>query len=190
MAWNDASQLVVAGTGQVYVADVATTLPEASPVEALDGAFEGLGYHTEDGLTLTATPTVQEFPAWQSRRPIRRELTAQDLQVAFVLQQWDEDSVPFAFGGGEITDLGGGMYRYDFPADDDQLQEKALVADVIDGDTHYRFVFPRGNVTEAVESQFQRTAVAGLPITWKALAPTEGGSAGYFLTDADYSAGS
>lgn len=190
MAWNDASELIVAGDGQAYIAPVGTALPNTGPTQALNSAFEGLGYHTEDGASFKASPDIQEFMAWQSRQAIRRELKAQELSVQFVLQQWDEDSVPFAFGGGVVTDLGGGNFRYDFPDDTAQLQEKALILDVADGSVKYRFVFPRGNVTEDVESEFKRDAAAGLPITWKALEPTTGGSPGYFLTNASYATGS
>lgn len=191
MAWNDADELVVAKNGQVYVAPIGTPLP-TDPDEALNAAFIGLGYVTEDGATLTVSPEVTDFMAWQSRQPIRRELTAQEIQVSFGLQQWNEETVPLAFGGGQITTLGGGAgYRYDFPEDSDSLDERALVLDAQDGAVHHRFVFPRGNVTEAVETQFQRGATAVLPVTFKALEPTEGGRPGYYLTDSpDFAAGS
>lgn len=190
MAWNDASELIVAGNGQVYTAPVGTALPTTGPTETLNSAFEGLGYHTEDGVSISVNPDIQEFNSWQSRQPVRREMNAREIQVQFTLQQWDEDSVPFAFGGGTVTTLGGGAYRYDYPADTAQLVETSLVVDVVDGSDIFRFVFPRGNVTEAVESQFSRDSEAGLPITWKALAPANDASAGYFLTNASFAAGS
>jgi hypothetical protein len=126
------------------------------------------------------SPTIEEFMAWQSRQAVRRELTAQELQVAFQLEQWNEETVPLAFGGGEITSVSGG-YRYDFPTESDALDERALVVDADDGDRRTRFVFPRGNVTESVETQFQRSALALLPITFKALQPADGSAAGYAL---------
>ena len=172
MAWNNASELVVAGNGQVYVAPVGTTLP-TSPTAALNAAFVGLGYITEDGATVTVSPDIAEFNAWQSRSPIRREKTGQAVTVAFQLMQWDEDTVPLAFGGGAITGSAGN-WRYDLPADDAALDERALVLDASDGTTHYRWVFPKGNVTEAVEAQFSRANPAVLPITfwlWPSPAP-------------------
>jgi hypothetical protein len=191
MAWNDAGELIVGGNGQVYVAPVGTALPTTGPAQALNASFFGLGYHTEDGVSLAVTPQVTDFGAWQSRQPIRRELTAQEITVSFTLQQWNEETLQLAFGGGAVTDLGGGNYRYDFPEDSDQLDERSLVVDVADGSKDIRFVFPRGNITDAVSTQFQRSAAAVLPITFKVLEPEEGGSPGYFLTDsADFAAGS
>lgn len=191
MPWNDAAETVVAGTGQVYVAAVGTTLP-ANADAALAAAFVGLGYHTEEGVSLNKAIEIVEFRAWQSRHPIRRERETEDFQLTFVLQQWNEETVPLAFGGGSITDLGGGQFKYVPPRDDEQLDERALVCDVDDGDRRIRFVVPRGTVTEGVESTFQRSEMANLPITFKALEPTEGGEAWYplFNDAAGFAAGS
>jgi hypothetical protein len=183
MGWNDANELVVGGTGEAYVAPVGSTLPAKKPTDALDAAFFGLGYHTEDGASFSVTPDISEIGAWQSRQPIRRDLNGQDIMVSFVLQQWNEESVCLAFGGGEITEVESGIFRYDFPDESDVLDERALVLDVADGDDNLRFVFPRGNVTEAVETQFKRSEPAVLPITFKVLSPTDGGAPGYVLMD-------
>lgn len=191
MAWNDANETYVAGTGQIYVAPVGTTLP-TSTTATLNSAFVGLGYTNEDGVSFSASPEVEEFPAWQSRQPIRREMVGQEITASFTLLQWDEDTVPFAFGGGSITDLGSGQYRYDFPTADDALDERAMVVDVIDGSRRQRLVFPRGSVTDAVETQFVRTSLAVLPISFKIMEPVAGGTpAHWYFDDADaFAAGS
>lgn len=190
MAWNNANELFVAGTGEVNVAPVGTALP-TGPSTALNAAFFGLGYTTEEGLTFTSTPTITDFNAWQSNQAVRRELTAQELQAAFQLEQWNEESVPLAFGGGAITSVSGG-YKYVFPAAGDAVDERSLVADVQDGTRVMRFVIPRGTVTESVETQFQRTALGVLPITFKALQPTDGSAicTVYFSDSTAFAAGS
>lgn len=190
MAWNNADELVVGNTGQVYVAAVGTALP-ANESSALNSAFKGLGYITEDGVTINVEPDITEFNAWQSRSPIRRELNMQGVTATFGLTQWDEDTVPLAFGGGTITDLGSGHYKYELPDDEDALDERAAVIDVQDGSEIHRFVIPRCNVSEAVEVQFQRTEMAILPITLSALEPTGGGSPMHWLSNsAAFAAGS
>lgn len=182
MAWNDASEIVVAANGQVYVAPVGTTLP-TTPTGTLNTAFVGLGYCTDDGVSLKVSQEISEINSWQSRQAVRRDLQAQEIQASFGLQQWNEDTVPLAFGGGAITALGGGGYRYDFPEEGDGLDEYAMVIDAVDGSIHQRFVFARGNAVEAVETNFKRGEAAILPITFKALEPTTGGGAAYLLTD-------
>jgi hypothetical protein len=189
MPWNNASEIVVASNGQVYVAPVGTPLP-ATSVVALNAAFVGLGYATEDGASVSVTPEVADYMAWQSRSPVRREKTSQEIMVSIALMQWNEQTVPAAFGGGVVTGTAGN-YRYDLPTDDAALAEVALILDAIDGSTHMRWVFPRGNVTEAVEAQFQRGNPAALPLNFKALTPPGGGSPGYFFSDnAAFAAGS
>lgn len=180
MAWNNENEIVVAGNGQCYVAPTGTTLPTA-PTGALAAGFLGLGYITEDGVSISVAPDVAEFNAWQSRTPVRREKTSQQVNVTFSLMQWDEDSVPFAFGGGSVSGSVGN-YRYNLPADDAALDERALVVDANDGTKNMRWVFARGNVVEAVEAAFQRANPAVLPITFRALA-VSGASPGYFLSD-------
>src|SRR4051812_23276958 len=181
MPWNSSDELVVGNSGEVYVAPVGTALP-TTPTASLNAAFIGLGYLTEDGVTLTTTPEVTDTNAWQSRQAVRREFTSQEFQAAFALMQWNEETVPLAFGGGAITNAGG-VYKYTFPAAGDALDERSLVIDFQDGSRNGRVVIPRGNVTDSVETQFQRTNAAVLPITFKALQPTDGSAIGYILFD-------
>lgn len=185
MAWNDADELVVAANGAVSFAPVGTPLPKVGddPTAALDKEFVGAGYITEDGATLSVGSEVTDFMAWQSRQPIRRDKQTQNLQFTFAFQQWNEENVAFAFGGGTVEDHGGGVFSYTFPEANDPLDERSLVVDAEDGDVHFRYVFPRGNVTEAVEASFKRTESAQLPITFKALEPEEGGPPAWFNTD-------
>jgi hypothetical protein len=131
MAWNNANEIVVASNGQCYVAPVGTPLP-ATSVVALNAAFTGLGFVTEDGAAVTVTPEVSDYMAWQSRSPVRREKTSQEAQVALSLMQWNEQTVPAALGGGTVSGTAGN-YRYDLPDDNAALAEIALVLDAVDG---------------------------------------------------------
>lgn len=190
MAYNNADEIFVASNGQIYVAPVGTALP-TTPTGTLNSAFVGLGFVTEEGVSLSVTPEIKEILAWQSRQAVRRDLTKQEIQASFQLQQWDEDTVPLAFGGGEISALGGGGYRYDFPVEEDALTSYSMVIDAQDGDVHTRIVLASGNPTDNVETKFARSDPAVLPITFKALEPSTGGPAAYILTDsAAYASGS
>jgi len=180
-------EIVVASFGQIYTAAVGTTLPAANtnPKAGLDSGFGyASGYVTEDGVTFSVTPDVTDIPAWQSEDPVRRIRTGVETMLSFELMQWNEKTVPLAFGGGEVTN-GGGYYTYTPPSAADGLAEKSLVLDWNDGDKNYRIVVPRGTVTEGTETQLQRGASANLSIGFKALAPTGGGDTWYLLTDDD-----
>lgn len=179
MSWNNPNETVVGGSGEVYVAAVGTALP-AGPSVALNAAFVGLGYHTEDGVSLNQTPNVVEHQVWQSRYPIRRELDTFDFQITFSLVQFNEETVKLAFGGGSISSVSGG-YKYTPPQAGEAIDERALVVDVDDGSERTRIVVPRGSVTEAVDVSYNRGALGALPITFKALQPADGSPAWYPL---------
>ncbi|MES2867617.1 MAG: hypothetical protein V4703_12815 [Actinomycetota bacterium] len=190
MAWNDRQELRVASSGQVYIADIGVVLPEdLNPLDPAD--FIGLGLISEDGVTMSYTPTIEEFRSWQNRGVTRREVTAIDLTAAFALQQWNESTVPFAFGGGQISQPSPGIFRYDWPQGNEALNDKVMVIDAVDGDIMDRYVIPLGNVTESVETTLQRAALSMLPITFAAIETDEQAIA-YWLTndEAAFAAGS
>jgi len=168
---NDADQIVVAANGTVYAAPVGTTQP-VTPTEAPSAAWVDLGYINEDGATFTDTKEIEDITSWQSFYPTRKIVTAKEATVSFALQQWNEQSIPLAFGGGAVTNPSVGVWRY-VPPDPETLDERALMIDWTDGDKDYRLIIPKGLVTEAVETQLVRTGSAELPITFSAVPDTD-----------------
>jgi hypothetical protein len=181
MSWNTPDETVIAGTGQLSVAPVGTTLPapNSDPTAALNPAFIGCGYTAEDGASFKVTPEITEHRVWQSTDAIRSSLKSHAKEIGVKLVQWNEATVVLAFGGGSIN-TSGGFPTYTFIVAGDALGEYAVVLDVEDGDRNFRFVFPRMNITDAVESQFNADNMAELPITLKALSSTV---APYWITD-------
>jgi hypothetical protein len=182
--WQNSDEIVVAKKGEVSFAPVGTALP-ITPTAKLNVAFVGAGLTTEDGASINVSPDIMEVKSWQSRQATRRDLNAQEVTIAWAMQQINENNIALALGGGKVSEPSSGIFRYDFLADEDSLDERALVIDASDGGEHHRFVFPRGNVTESVEIQFQRGSEAKLPVTFKCLAPSDGSPIGYYLTDAE-----
>ena len=182
MAEQDATEAVVAGSGDLYIAPVGTTLPETMD-DALDPAFVKLGLVSEDGLTFSGAPSIEEFFAWQKRDPIRREMTQHEKTITFALEQWNGVNFALAFGGGEVTEVSTGQYRYDFLDDEAQLAEHAFVGDFSDGDKHFRLVGARGTVNDTTEVQLTRSQLGLLPVAFKILAPDEDQVPLYMVTD-------
>jgi len=180
MGWNNPSDTLIAGSGQVYVAATGSTLP-TTPTGSIDTAFVGLGYHTEDGVSLSAPVNIIEHQAWQSKHAIRREVDSREFTLSFSLLQWDEDTVPLAFGGGTISSVSGG-YKFAPPQSTDAIAEKALICDIDDGTERTRIIIPRGSVTEGVDTSLTRTSMAALSVSFKALQPTDGSAPWYFLS--------
>lgn len=187
--WNDADQLVVGANGQVSFAPVGTALP-TDPTSALDPAFVGTGFLTEDGVTPTFGQEITDYGAWQSPDPIRRSRQSQKTMFAFAMQQWNEGNLVLAIGG-KVEEPTPGIFKFCPPEASDALDEWSLVVDVEDEDVHQRFVVPRGNSTDDVATAFKRTETGTLPITFKTLTPLNGGLSWYLLSDAPgFAAGS
>jgi hypothetical protein len=190
MAWQDPTEIRVASFGEIYIAPVGTALPTTA-TGSLNAAFVGLGFVTTDGVALSVAPEIQEIASWQSRTPTRRELISQTVTATFVLQQFDENTVPFAFGGGTVTNPSGSNYRYELPTSG-SLDERAMIIDAVDGSIVQRWIIPRGSVTDAVETSFQRTQESQLPISFAAAAPADGSTSLILITNdsASFVAGS
>lgn len=174
MAWNNASEIPVGSTGQVYTAAVGATAPTAFDSSLAAATWTGAGYLTEDGFTKGGDIGISEIGAWQSTTPVRRDVTERKDSFSFALMQWNENNVILAFGGGTVSAAGTG-YKYVPPQDTDALVEKALVIDANDGSNVYRFYAPRVTIMEGIESQFKRGEAAILPVKFEVLEPTSGG---------------
>lgn len=162
---QDPDEVVVAANGQIYVAPVGSVAP-VDIATAWAGTWIDLGYATEDGVTFTDGKTITDIPAWQSFYPIRKIVTGKNTTIAFVLQQWNENSVKLAFGGGVITTTAGPPAHYLYtPPDPEDVDERAVGIEWVDGTKIYRLVIPRATVTDDVSTQLIRTGAAELPIS-------------------------
>lgn len=175
-----ADEIVVGANGSIYVAPVGSTIP-ASIGTALGAAWTELGYATEEGVTWIDGRTLEPINAWQSFYALRRIVTEKEGSIAFQLLQWNGDNVRLAYGGGTVTQPVPGDYRY-VPPDPADIDERAMSVEWQDGTKNYRLTFPKGMVTENVETNIVRTGGAILPITFSLL-----GEAGVepFILDTD-----
>ena len=186
MAERDPDELVIAGSGDLYFAPYGTVLPDADTDAvdaAINGAFVKVGYVSEDGLTFGFNPTVEEFFAWQSRSPVRREMTATEYTLSFVLEQWNSDNILLAFGGGTAGANASGDMLVEFLSQTDQLDEVSVICDWQDGTKQYRLVVTRATINDAVEVQLQRNELGMFPVSLKTLDPGESAREMFLLTD-------
>lgn len=167
---QDSQEILIAKGGKIYAAPRGTTLPgDTDPRDTLDAAFEDTGFHADTGAALTAPISLLEIMAWQSARPVRRDVQTRDYQIAFNCEQFNTGNLQLAVGGGSAAETAPGVVRFDFPGDDDALDEVALVVDWEDRGNLFRLVFEDGNSTEGLDTTLVRTAAALLPVTFSAL---------------------
>lgn len=164
---KDAGELVVGSNGSIYTAPLGSTIP-ASIGDPLGGQWTELGYVTEDGVTWMDGKTIVSIRAWQSFYDLRRIVESKEGSMAFVLQQWNSETVQLAFGGGEVTEPAPGDFRYT-PPDPSELDERMMAIEWQDGDSDFRLTFPRGMVSENIETNITRTVESRLPITFSLL---------------------
>lgn len=163
------SQIVVGGTGTVYVAPVATVAP-VDIATAWGASWVDLGYTTEDGVSFSDGKTMESLPVWQMFYAARHIITGRESSLSFTLRQWSKDTVKLAFGGGTITTTAGppAHYLYEPPAPG-TVDERALGVEWIDGSVTHRLIVPRGIVTENVESNITKADASDLPITFSVM---------------------
>ena len=169
MAQN-AQDVVVAGTGAVYVAPDGTALP-ADLATPLPSEWIDVGYVSEDGVTFTFSREQEEVNAWQVSTPVRVLVTNEPITIAFELIQFDRTTVSLAFRGGTFTGTSS-PYTYT-PPDPGHSDVRAIVVDAVDGDYDFRFCFPRVQISEDVETSLVRSDAVRLPLTFNVLAADE-----------------
>jgi len=175
------ANILVGSNGTISVAPAGTAKP-TTLTGALNAAFTEVGYISEDGITISSSVDVADIAAFQSLLPVRKVVTGRTFDVSFVLREWSAANLELAFGGGEVTDLGGGEFEYVPPAAGDALLEKVVVVDFNDGEKNYRLVLARVVATESVETNIVRTGAADLPITLNVL-EDDNGDTWYLLSD-------
>lgn len=170
------------GTETVFAAGalvsyaVAETAQPATPTTAPAAAWNDLGYVSEDGLDFAYGDEQVEVRAWQAASVIRRGKLSDELTVGMNLLQWNELTLPVAFGGGTVVAEAGPIYRYRFPAATDGLVERAFLFRWIDGARNFQMWIARAVRTNPTETTLARTAVAQLPLGITALQPNTGGA--------------
>jgi hypothetical protein len=177
-----ADEIVIGTSGGVLVAPVGTTLPTTYNDEP-NAAFVPLGFLTPGGLSIPTSPEIKEIEAWQSADPIAARMKKRGATVNFELMQWNANTVPFAFGGGSIAADSGDGYVYT-PPTSEEVDEYAIIADVLDGTKVIRFVFKRGYPAAGTSPAFNRDNSGNLSVGYKVLTPSDG-SEPFFIRSND-----
>lgn len=176
----DGNELYVAGTGTIFVKPWTSGMAVPDDPDELENPGSGwanLGYTTPDGVTFTVDRSTVDIMAWQSRRAVRRIIETATESVSFVLQQWNSETLPFAYGGGTVSGLGGAQAKFDM-ADAEDVNPFAMAIRLLDGSNEMGLVFPKGSVIDTVETVFNRASESQLPVSFGSLE-----TAPYFLFD-------
>lgn len=155
-----APEIRVGLTGHLYMASTGTAMP-ADTASALAVGWVELGYTSEDGISMAVDTSTEKHTPWQSRRPVRSDVTEQSEMFTFTLWQRNAETLKLAFGGGTIvvgTDLGDRIFTPPAASGDD---DKAFVFEVIDGDIIDRYLCYKGSPTLNGDVSFTKSDVTG-----------------------------
>ena len=183
---NNANNIVVAGSGKVYIA-VTTTVAPTNYTTALNAAFLAgeLGFISDEGATFTEGRDIVDINVWQSLYPARKLETGRTVDISFAVREFNKRAVEFALGG--TVAVNAAEWKYTPPAAG-TVNLKSMVMEWTDGSKGYRLYVPTGLVTAPVETALTRTAAADLPITFSATDPGTGVSIyTLFTTDVAFS---
>jgi hypothetical protein len=164
------SEVRVAGTGELFLAPVATAMPTDTST-ALPAAWKGFGYTTEDGVVLSKSVEREGIPAWQSVTPVRYITTGLEFTAQTTLLQSNEDTIKLWLGSGDFSGTAPDL-KADMPVDP-PTQQFAVVIEWKDGDITSRLCILKAEVTETGDVSLARAAT-GFPITFGAIAPDSG----------------
>lgn len=191
---NDPQKIRFAPNGGIYMAPApdGTTSGTQLPTSTGDGVsapagYQGFGYVTEDGVTITPAITTNPVTVWQSAVPVLYNVQSASFQIAATLQEVNQVTTQLFFGATWVAVQGEdgtptGDYRLDLSSSPD-LTEISLVVDWSQKGILYRAVIPRAMISDRGAITINRTANQAYQLTIDAL--DYAGGLGYVLTNDD-----
>jgi hypothetical protein len=161
MPISTADQPIVGAYGDIYTADVGTPIPTV--LDTPGASWTKLGMVSEDGCSWTPPEEeTEDIKIWQSPYPARTVTTGLTSSLAFALDEWDRESVPFALGGGSFEDAGTTVIYH--PPGPGESEMKAIYVYVKDGDVKMGIYFAKGRVISRDDSVFKPDEAALLNV--------------------------
>lgn len=170
---QNAANVMVAGSGAIFHAPTATTLP-SDAFTALDAAFKDVGYIGEDGVTESQGAESSKVKAWNGDS-VRTVQTAHDASYKFSMLETNDESVALFYGNGTAAS---------HVINGDVLAHQSFVLDMLDGDAVIRIVIPDGQITERGDVVYTAGGPMLYPVTITCY-PDALGNKAYKYIDAD-----
>jgi hypothetical protein len=158
----DSDNVRVAVTGAVYVAPTGTTGPDYSD-DALDAAFQDLGYISSDGIAESIDKSTTQIRSWQDGSLVREIVSDGTYSVSMTFIETNEDVVELYYG----ASLNTGTLPIDPRATGGR---QSFVIDVIDGTSIERTYIPAGEITSVGERTLASGEAIGYEVTITAYA--------------------
>jgi len=172
----DSDNVRVAVTGAVYVAPTGTASPNYSD-DALNVAFQDLGYVSSDGISESMDKSTTQIRSWQDGSLVREIISEGTYSVSLTFIETNEDVVNLYYGG---TVTVAGSLSIDPRSSGGR---KSFVIDVIDGTNIERTYIPQGEITSVGERTLASGEAIGYTVTITAYADTDSTTFYKFFSD-------
>lgn len=151
----------VAVTGEVFAGATSTTAPTDTST-ALNVAFKGLGYVSEDGITESRDRSTDDIKAWQNSATVRTVITDSSLKYNLTLIETTKDVIETALGVTVTQSVPHGTYVI---VPSSTGGRKSFVIEIVDGANIKRIYIPQGEVTELGDTTYGSGDAIGYEIT-------------------------
>lgn len=161
MAINDDATLVVK-TGRFYVAPVGTPAP--ADLKDIGGEWEQMGHTSLEDILSWATEGGESTTLGSLQSPsLRNTVSARTESFTTTLLQWDEETLPFYFGGN--MELIPGSEIFLGVKSNPAAVKKAFLVVFEDGQNRFPVYAPSAEIGRGDDLSLDSTdALAGLPI--------------------------
>ncbi|HER0920702.1 TPA: phage tail protein [Streptococcus pyogenes] len=158
--------------GAIYTAPLGIKLPEKADT-ALNEAFKGLGYVSEDGVTNEDTRSSENIKAWGGDIVGAVQTEKEDKFTYKLIESLNIDVLKEVYGSSNVTgDLKEGIH---IKSNSKELEAHVIVVDMImNGGILKRIVLPNAKVDEVGEIVYVDGEVVGYETTLKCF-PDENG---------------
>lgn len=179
----ESDELVVAGTGHIWVGPVGTAFPADISAAVDEPSWLELGYTSVDAVHVMFDRQTKDLFAWQTRDIIRTIITSEPKTIGFTMEQWNQNTLSLAMGGATVT---GSAQKYVVtPPAAGHVDYRAMIAEFTDDTKKYRFLVPKALNKNPLDFTTKADDMALLPIVMTLLAPSLGGSAWTLQTNDD-----
>ena len=160
--------------GAIYSAPAGTTLP-TDATTALDKAFTGLGYISDDGLSNKNTPSSDKINAWGGDTVAVVQKEKDDEFTYTLIESLNTDVLKEVYGPDNVQgDLDSGI---SIKANATPLPAHVIVADtILKNGVLKRIVIPNGQVSELGEVKYGDEDAIGYETTLTAVPDKDGNS--------------
>lgn len=158
--------------GAIYWAPVGTTLPTTTS-DALDTAFKGLGYVSEDGISNDNSPASDNVKAWGSDTVLNIQTERVDTFSFTLIEALNAQVLKTVYGSANVT--GSLTEGLTVQATSEELDAGSWVIDmVLRGGVAKRIVIPNATVTSVGAIAYKDDEAVGYDVTITAVPDSTG----------------